>query len=79
MAMKSLEMQSEPMLEMPMQSSFPSFRVCDEQMSEITDWPVDGEYTLTVKVRVKTKDQESTVDGVDTDACLEVLSYEVQA
>lgn len=78
MAMKSLEMQPEPMLDMPMQSSFPSFMVCDEQMPEVTDWPVDGEYTLTVKVRVKTKDQESTVDGVDTDSCLEILSYEVQ-
>ena len=70
-------MKDEPMLDMPMSSRFPSFYVCDEQMKEITDWATDSEYTLTVKVRVKSKQQEATVDGIDTDSCLEVLSYEV--
>lgn len=78
--MKSLEKKPEPSLEMDMPmmgSSFPSFYVCDEQMPEISKWEPDGEYTLKVKVRVKTKSQVATVDGVDTDSCLEVLSYEV--
>jgi len=78
MAMKSLEMKPEPSMEMPMQgSSFPTFYVCDEQMPEIADWETDGEYTLTVKVRVKSKSEETTMDGIDTDATLEVLSYDV--
>lgn len=74
--MKSLEMKSEPGLEMPTMSSFPSFYVCDEQMPEIADWEADGEYTLTVKFRVKTKSQTADLEGIDTDACLEVLAYE---
>ena len=68
----------EPMLDMPSMPSYPSFYVCDEQMPEVSSWEPDGEYTMTVKVRVKTKSQVATVDGIDTDSCLEVLSYEVQ-
>ena len=76
--MKSLEKKFESSsIEMPMSSSFPSFYVCDEQMPEIADWEPDGEYTITVKVRVKTKSQFATMEGVDTDSCLEVLAYEI--
>lgn len=76
--MKSLEMKSELMMDSPTRSMYPSFYVCDEQMSEIAKWEVDGEYTMTVKVRVVSKSQRATVDGTDTDSCLEVLSYEIQ-
>lgn len=64
-------------MDMPIMASFPAFYVCDDQMPEVADWDVDGEYTMIVKVRVKTKSQVATIDGVDTDSCLEVLSYEV--
>jgi len=77
MAMKSLEMKMEPTLDTPLMPSYPSFYVCDEQMPEVSDWEPDGEYTMTIIVRVKTKSQVATVDGVDTDSCLEVLSYDV--
>jgi hypothetical protein len=75
--MKSLEMKPEPSLEVSIPSSFPSFYVCDEQMPEIAGWEPDGEYTLKVKVRVKTKSQVANLDGVDVDSCLEVLSYDI--
>lgn len=77
--MKSLERNTEFGLDMevPSSPSFPTFYVCDEQMPEIADWEVEGEYTLTVKVRVRNKSQSATVDGVDTDSTLELLAYEV--
>lgn len=78
MALKSLERKTEPMLDMPMSSSYPSFYVCDEQMPEVAEWEVEGEYTLTVKVRLKSKSQRSNMDAVHTDAELEVLAYELE-
>lgn len=75
--MKSLEKKSEPSFDEVTSSSFPSFYVCDEQMKEITDWPIDGEYTLKVTVHVKNKTQTVGLEGTDTDSVLEVLSYEV--
>lgn len=75
--MKSLEMEQEPSFEVPSAPSFPSFYVCDEQMPEIATWEPEVEYTLTVKVRVVNKNQNSTVDGVDTNSRLEILAYEV--
>ncbi len=76
--MKSLELKEDPSFEMASYGPiFPTFYVSDEQMPEITDWDVEGEYTLTVKVRVKNKTQAATVDGVDTDSVLEVLAYEI--
>lgn len=76
--MKSLEIKSEPYLDMPMSSHFPAFHVCDEQMEEISEWEADGEYTIKVKVKVKSKTQSATIDGIDTDAQLEVLAYETE-
>lgn len=76
--MVSLEKKSEPCFDAVMSSSFPTIYVDDEQMPELANWEVDGEYTLTVKIRVKSKNQVATLDGLDTDACIELLEYEVQ-
>ena len=76
--MKSLERKSEPTLDSVQSSSFPCFYVSDDEMPEVSDWEIDGEYMLTVKVHVANKSQHVDLDGTDTDATLEVLSYEVQ-
>lgn len=76
--MKTLEKKSEPAMDMPMLSNFPTFYVCDEQMPEIADWEVDKEYTLRIKVKMTNQTKRVNMDGEDIDATIQMLSYEVE-
>lgn len=59
--------------ETPMRTDYPSFYLNAKQMPEIEDWQVGEEYTLTVKVRLESKNKELTSPASGS---LEVLSYE---
>ena len=75
--MKSLEKKSEPMIDMPMTSSFPMFYVSGEQMPEIKEWEVGKVYELKVKVRVSSYNENVTIDSEHCSSELVVESYEV--
>jgi len=75
---KSLEMKSEPMLDSPMTSMFPSFYVNGVQMSEIDSWEVGEEYMLKVKVSMKNYNSYMDMKGTHSDGTIEVMSYEIE-
>ena len=74
--MKSLERKTEPVLDSPMESSFPSFHVGGMQMPEIDSWATGGEYMLTVKVKMRHHSTDIDMHGKSSDARLDVLEYE---
>ena len=75
--MKSLEKKSEPMLDMPTMSDFPTFYVDGEQMPEIKKWEVGKTYELKVKVRVSSYNENVTIDSEHCSSELAVEAYEV--
>lgn len=76
--MKTLEKKSEPMMDTPMSSNFPTFYVCNEQIPEIADWEVNKEYIIRVKVKMTNKTTRINMDGEDIDATIQLLSYDVE-
>ncbi len=76
--MKTLEKKTEPTMDRPMSSQFPTFYIDDKQMPEIVDWENGEEYLIKAKVRIQRKTTISDLDSETVDATIEMLSYELE-
>lgn len=77
--MKSLEIKPARSLEEtcgPADTRYPITHVDDKQMPEINDWQVGKEYTIKMKVRMRSFDRSETIDTTHANACLDLLEYE---
>lgn len=79
--MKSLQLKREKSLDVCMSPEmdrvyYPEAYVRGDQMPEIDKWDVGEEYTVTMKVRMRSYDKNETLEGTRSTACIELIAYE---